>query len=596
MIVFLRLLLLLTLCIVFEQPCKAEDNSRSKTVAVVGGGIAGLTAAHILSENGFRVILIEKQSIAGGLARSDWEVKDKKKLFKEVSWRVTSSNYYNFHRIMKSIPAAEILRTEAGHHTVFDQLKKLQLAEILRYSEDKAKYSQNDPFDVVISYTYGLSDHAFSQTWSLLQAFHPWEIYKIASVAFFSLTSCRERVQSFSDMTYSALMELDRFSNFSRHVLHGFLPVVFGVDEERTSARIALDFIACLFGDYANNGAEVQLFGGPTKDVLFDPWVKYLKEQKNVDIRFDSEVKSLIHSNSGKPTSTVSLTYTNGGILNNIEADHVVIATPVRATAKLLQMESLKVLDGISAQYMNTLSLHFSEYVLPPGRRGSVSWYTSPWTPLLLPHDAFWQPCFTKMTSSKQVLSVSAVLSNRTGVLYNKTALECTQSEFLDELLEQTGLAWARHLLVGVTYSPQFKYDSIGVPSDMFGEPKYSNNAGTDALVPDYKLLASNGVILAGGWASSVRNYGFYNMEGAVVSGIHAADAILEANNRQPYGTRQWQPPITWLDTIRSFDKLLYRFSLSFEILFRSVLIVVMSLSLWTWKSSASANTKTRLG
>src|SRR3712207_3853933 len=40
------------------------------TVAVLGGGVAGLTAAHELAERGFEVTVYEQRDLAGGKARS----------------------------------------------------------------------------------------------------------------------------------------------------------------------------------------------------------------------------------------------------------------------------------------------------------------------------------------------------------------------------------------------------------------------------------------------------------------------------------------------------------------------------------------------
>src|SRR5918996_5800840 len=39
-------------------------------VAILGGGVAGLTAAHELSERGFEVVVLEARDIPGGKARS----------------------------------------------------------------------------------------------------------------------------------------------------------------------------------------------------------------------------------------------------------------------------------------------------------------------------------------------------------------------------------------------------------------------------------------------------------------------------------------------------------------------------------------------
>ena len=41
-----------------------------QTVAILGGGIAGLSAAHELAERGFRVQVYERRPALGGKARS----------------------------------------------------------------------------------------------------------------------------------------------------------------------------------------------------------------------------------------------------------------------------------------------------------------------------------------------------------------------------------------------------------------------------------------------------------------------------------------------------------------------------------------------
>ena len=45
-------------------------NITDKPVVIVGGGVTGLVAAHLLAEAGIKAIVIEKLADAGGLARS----------------------------------------------------------------------------------------------------------------------------------------------------------------------------------------------------------------------------------------------------------------------------------------------------------------------------------------------------------------------------------------------------------------------------------------------------------------------------------------------------------------------------------------------
>lgn len=48
-----------------------QDGDRhDTTVAVLGGGVAGLSAAHELAERGFEVTVLEGRDVAGGKARS----------------------------------------------------------------------------------------------------------------------------------------------------------------------------------------------------------------------------------------------------------------------------------------------------------------------------------------------------------------------------------------------------------------------------------------------------------------------------------------------------------------------------------------------
>ena len=42
----------------------------SVRVVILGGGVAGMSAAHELIERGFEVVVLERRDIAGGKARS----------------------------------------------------------------------------------------------------------------------------------------------------------------------------------------------------------------------------------------------------------------------------------------------------------------------------------------------------------------------------------------------------------------------------------------------------------------------------------------------------------------------------------------------
>src|SRR6202042_3592430 len=103
----------------------------SSRVIVLGGGVAGMTAAHELIERGFEVIVLERRDIAGGKARSipvadtgqgprAYEVADKgisslyDKIPGEHGFRFFPGFYKHVIDTMRRIPSYDG-RTVAGH-------------------------------------------------------------------------------------------------------------------------------------------------------------------------------------------------------------------------------------------------------------------------------------------------------------------------------------------------------------------------------------------------------------------------------------------------------------------------------------------------
>jgi uncharacterized protein with NAD-binding domain and iron-sulfur cluster len=85
-----------------------------RSVVIIGGGIAGLTAAHELVELGYKVTLLERNNIVGGLARTYQNKKDKTCPY-EYSWRAYGKWYQNVYNIMKRISYDE-------KKTVYDKI------------------------------------------------------------------------------------------------------------------------------------------------------------------------------------------------------------------------------------------------------------------------------------------------------------------------------------------------------------------------------------------------------------------------------------------------------------------------------------------
>jgi uncharacterized protein with NAD-binding domain and iron-sulfur cluster len=79
-------------------------------VAILGGGVAGLTAAHELAERGFEVVVLEARDIPGGKARSlpvpDSGTGGRADLPAEHGFRFFPGFYQHLPHTMKRIPDA----------------------------------------------------------------------------------------------------------------------------------------------------------------------------------------------------------------------------------------------------------------------------------------------------------------------------------------------------------------------------------------------------------------------------------------------------------------------------------------------------------
>src|SRR5262245_53797122 len=103
---------------------KHEQGGGMRNVAIFGGGVAGLTAAHELVERGFQVAPFEQSAAFGGKARSyslpGTGSQGRKDLPAEHGFRLFPGFYKHLPDTMKRIPFG------TNPHGVFDNLVSTQ--------------------------------------------------------------------------------------------------------------------------------------------------------------------------------------------------------------------------------------------------------------------------------------------------------------------------------------------------------------------------------------------------------------------------------------------------------------------------------------
>ena len=108
----------------FSDPSLPYKISNPKRVAVIGGGIAGISAASNLSERGFEVHLYEKESFLGGKVGS-WEFESKGETLRtEHGFHGFFRQYFNLRYFLKKIGAHTHLIPISDYTVFYDQKKQ----------------------------------------------------------------------------------------------------------------------------------------------------------------------------------------------------------------------------------------------------------------------------------------------------------------------------------------------------------------------------------------------------------------------------------------------------------------------------------------
>lgn len=178
--------------------------SESKSVAIVGSGIAGLTSAILLSERGFNVTLYERDNFLGGKVGS-WKVDFENGYTANVEhgFHAFFRQYYNLRNILKKIDVYKhlipiddyLIKTKEYGEFSFKDIDSTPILNILSMRKSGV-YSLKD----------AMSNHKFSQMLSLLKYNEKTTFSKFDNISF----------QEFSDsINLPAEMRL-MFTTFSR--------------------------------------------------------------------------------------------------------------------------------------------------------------------------------------------------------------------------------------------------------------------------------------------------------------------------------------------------------------------------------------------
>ncbi len=527
----------------------------TRRVAVLGGGIGGLSAAHELAERGFSVTVYERNAHCGGKARSvpGPDRGEGPSLPAEHGFRFFPGYYRHVVETMERIPDGG-----SSNGTVADNLVATDETLLARTAGEETTASTRTPEDI-------------GEWLSVLRPSFATDDLSRSEARFFAermlvlLTSCEARMDEQWDRTswWEFVDAGNRSKAYQQAVSATQLLVALRpqLGSARTVGRIYLQLMRGHLdpGVVAGRGLH-----GPTSEVWIDPWIRYL-DGLGVELRANTSVRELRFD--GERISGVVV---EDGVGTSTErADQYVLVVPVEAARRLVSEEigraapSLSRLDRLRTAWMNGIQFYLREDRSLV--RGHGVYTDSPWALTSVSQGQFWERDLAGYGDGEisGVLSVIASDWNTPGV-YGKPAKECTREEIATEIWEQLKAHLNRaderladSNLVEWYLDPALVEHEEGVRNR---EPLLVNTVGSWRHRPDARTEIDNLTVAA----DYVRtNSDLATMESANEAARHAVNAIIERTgvNAEPCEIRPLDEPSVF-EPLKAQDRLRYRLGL----------------------------------
>jgi uncharacterized protein with NAD-binding domain and iron-sulfur cluster len=409
----------------------------AETVAVLGGGVAGLSAAHELVERGFDVVVYEAGDAPGGKARSmayEGSGRDgRRDLPGEHGFRFFPGFYRHLPDTMRRIPHAD------RPNGVFDNLvgatrilmaqaegrNELVTAAHLPESLEDFGVVSRWLFDWATSVGVPAQEHAFF-------------VERLLTL----LTSCDERrFGQWEHESWWDFVDADQRSvPFRKFLADGATRSLVAARAREMSARTGGYILLQLLFDLTRAGGRAdRVLNGPTSDVWIDPWIDHLRS-RGADVRLGQPVEG-IRCSDGRITG-VTVRSAQGP--EHVTADSYVAALPVEVMRTLVSQPMreaeprLAHLGRLVTRWMNGVMLYLDSDV--PLVHGHVIYVDSEWALTSISQQQFWPGHDLESMGDGRVegiLSIDVSDWERPGRRFGKVASKCSREEIKAEVWGQ---------------------------------------------------------------------------------------------------------------------------------------------------------------
>ncbi|MFI9815967.1 hydroxysqualene dehydroxylase [Saccharothrix variisporea] len=425
-------------------PGVAAARSSGPRVAVFGGGVAGMTAAHELAERGFAVTLYERRAL-GGKCRSMPVPGTGRDGRRDLPAEHGFRTFFGFYRDLPDtlrripfpgnaggvhdnlVPATELLTSFAGGRE--DLRVPMALPDGL--------LPQLAP-DVLLRQVRAAVENAFHLP--------PHEAAVFAQRMMVYLTSCEQRrLGQWEHTTWPDFLQArGKSEDYRRIFVDGPTLVLSSTRTEDASAHVAgLVFERVLF-TLLGRGADGPLdrvLDLPTNEAWIDPWEAHLRDL-GVEFRLGWSVEDLVVDRGRIASARVR--DPDGGV-GSVEADYYVCALPVDHARRVWNEDllaadpQLREAAKLETQWMAGLMLYFDRPT--PLVHGHAYYVNSPWSLTSISQAGFWPdrdfPADYGDGTAADCVSVIISDWDAPGVLFGRPAKQLTPEQILQEVLAQ---------------------------------------------------------------------------------------------------------------------------------------------------------------
>ncbi|MFD0203170.1 MULTISPECIES: hydroxysqualene dehydroxylase [Saccharothrix] len=424
-------------------PGVAGARGSGATVAVLGGGVAGMTAAHELAERGFAVTVYERRAL-GGKCRSmpvpGTGQDGRPDLPGEHGFRIFFGFYQDLPDTLRRIPfpgnangvhdnlvsATEFLASFAGGRE--DLRIPLALPGLVEQLAPDALLRQ---VRAAVETVLHLPPH---------------EAAVFAQRMLVYLTSCEERrLDQWEHTPWPEFLRAHgKSEDYKRFFVDGPTRVLAATRTDNASthtAGLVLERLVFALLGRGTEGPLDRVLNAPTNEAWIDPWERHLRAL-GVEFRIGWAVEDLVVDRGRISTARVR---DPDGRTEEAAADFYVCALPVEHARRVWNEDllaadpRLRAAATLETRWMVGLMLYFDRPT--PLVHGHVYYLHAPWALTSISQAAFWPERDFRADYGDGTVAdcVSVIISDwdTPGVLFGRPAKQLTEEQLVQEVLTQ---------------------------------------------------------------------------------------------------------------------------------------------------------------